>query len=257
MQYADRLMLVRNKVETVMAKASALYGLDMSKVQVRFDLRGRSAGQAGCRRIWGGGTSDHYLRFNVDMIAGDGFDHVYNETVPHEIAHIVCYMNPMLGADHNPGWKRVCRTLGGTGERCHSEEVVYAKGNTYTYITTRGASVNISQQRHRKIQQGHVYGVRGKGELNQFCKWSHYVAAAHTVAAPVVTAPATAAPVEAPRVAEPKPTGGTKADRVRALIALGKSTGKDQAAVVAAVVSALGMNKTLARTYVKNNWDRV
>lgn len=255
MANAQRIEMVRNRVQEILKLAGERYGLDMSQVDVRFDLRGRAAGLAGCRRIWGGGTSDHYLRFNVDMIAGDGFDHVYKETVPHEIAHIVCYMNPRLGANHNPGWKRVCRALGGTGERCHSEEVVYANGNTYTYITTCGASVNLSQQRHRKIQQGHVYSVRGKGELNQSCKWSHYVAAARTIAAPVVTPPA--APVETPRVAAPKRTGGTKADQVRALIAIGKSTGKDQATVIAAVISALAMDKTLARTYVKNNWDRV
>lgn len=257
MAFAQRIEMVRNRAQEILKLAGERYGLDMSRVAIRFDLRGRAAGMAGCRRTWGGGTSDHYVRFNVDMIAGEGFDHVYKETVPHEIAHIVCYMNPSIGEDHNPGWKRACIALGGTGERCHSEEVVYAKGNTYTYITTRGASVNLSQQRHRKIQQGHTYSVRGKGELNQFCKWSRYVAAAETIAAPVVTAPT--APVAAPKVAAPKQAaaGGTKADRVRALIALGKSTSKDQAAVVAAVIDALAMDKTLARAYVRNNWNKV
>jgi predicted SprT family Zn-dependent metalloprotease len=243
---ADRIAQVRKKVADVLYRAEQLYGLDMSQVRVRLDLRGRSAGQAGCRRTWGGGTSDHYVRLNVDMIDSAGFDHIYNETIPHEIAHVVCYMNPSLGDNHNAGWRRVCQALGGKGARCHEQEVVFANGNTYTYITTTGHKVNMSQQRHRKIQQGVVYQVRGKGMINNRCDWDRYMVAAETVAAPA-----------APKTVEQTPATGTKASQVRSIIALGKTTGKDQAAVVAAVVEALNMKKAMAAVYVKNNWDRV
>lgn len=263
MTLVDRIALVRTRTEELLKVAGKRYGLDMSKVAIRFDLRGRSAGMAGCQRDWHGNTSNHYLRFNVDMMARDGFQHVFEETVPHEIAHVVCYMNPKLGKDHDAGWKHVCRSLGGSGNTYHEQEVVYAKGNTYTYITTQGHKVNLSQQRHKKIQQGHFYSVRGKGELNQFCKWSRYVAAAETMPVDIDVKMPVAA-VEVPvatqrKVAKRKPViaGASKADQVRALIRNAKANGSNQDAVVVVVVATLDMNKTLAKSYVRNNWDKV
>ena len=116
---------ILDKCKAVFAEAQRLYGLDMSHVGIRFDLKGRAAGQA-CRR---GGQ--YYMRFNRDMLTREAFNHVINNTVPHEIAHIACYMNPMLGSNHNSGWERVCLALGGTGASKHNEEVVYGKGTTY------------------------------------------------------------------------------------------------------------------------------
>ena len=42
------------------------------------------------------------------------------DTLIHEFAHIVCFWDRSLGRNHNKGWKKVCRALGGTGNRCHS-----------------------------------------------------------------------------------------------------------------------------------------
>ena len=245
MSNADRIDAVRKKIADILYRADQLYGLDMNKVKIRFDLRGRSAGQAGCRIGIDGKTYDHYIRINVSMISTGGFDHIFNETIPHEIAHIVCYMNPSLGRNHDAGWRRVCQALGGKGDRCHTQEVVFANGNTYTYVTTTGHKVNMSQQRHRKIQQGIVYRVKGKGLINGMCDWDRYVAAAETVAAPIENKPA-----------ERAPATGTKAEQVRSLIAAGKKTGKNQDAVIAAVVEALNMKKAMAAVYVKNNWNK-
>jgi len=160
MQVTERIEQVRKRCTEVIANIKTLYGIDCSNVQIRFDLRGRVAGMAGCRfNFFGGSTFDHFVRFNVDMIANDSYDHIINDTVPHEFAHIVCYMNPLLGRNHDAGWKKVCMALGGSGERCHSEKVSYAKGKTFQYLTTVGRLVTVSENRHRKIQSGVTYRV--------------------------------------------------------------------------------------------------
>ena len=104
----------------IFRRAEAQYGVNLGRVEILFNLRGRVAGMACCRRnrFSGAPATDLKLRFNVDMIAGDGYDHILNDCVPHEIAHLVCYANPQLGANHDRGWKRVCVALGGNGERC-------------------------------------------------------------------------------------------------------------------------------------------
>jgi predicted SprT family Zn-dependent metalloprotease len=38
-------------------------------------------------------------------------------TVGHELAHCVCFRDPMLGSNHDRGWKSVCRDMGGDGSR--------------------------------------------------------------------------------------------------------------------------------------------
>ena len=108
---------IRAKCAEVFAKAAGMYGSDFSNVEIRFDLKGRCAGTASRR------NGRYVLRFNHDMLSREAFDHVLNDTVPHEIAHLVCFMNPMLGRNHNHGWAHVCMRLGGSGARCHKEEV--------------------------------------------------------------------------------------------------------------------------------------
>lgn len=252
-----RIEQVRKRVQEVFAVATAKYGLDLSKVTVRFDLRGRSAGMAGCKLDRYGNAKDHYMRFNVDQIMHGNLENMLNDTVPHEIAHVVCYMNPMLGSNHDNGWKRVCVALGGTGTRCHSEMVAYAKGDTYQYITTSGAAVNVSQQRHRRIQMGVDYTFRNGGRINKGCKWFKVVSAAQAIGAP--KAPVKSE-VRAPVAPAPKAAAtekrASKADVVRSMIADAKRLGKSQDYVIANVVATLGMTKSLARAYVKNNWEK-
>lgn len=240
--FAEQSAKVLKRTQELLKLAGERYGLDTSMVKIRFDLRGCASGQAGCR-VGIDRTYDHYIRFNVQMIANGGFDHIYNNTIPHEIAHVICYMNPSLGRKHNEGWRRVCIALGGKGDRCHSEEVVYARGDTYTYTTTSGHKLNVSQQRHMKIQRGARYTFRGKGSVNNTCDWTRYMVAAETNTVPVER-----------KTIEHKT--GTKAAQVRALIAIGKSENKDQDAVIASVIEALNMNKTMARTYVQGNWNK-
>lgn len=173
---------IRAKCQEVFAKAQQLYNLDLSRVLIRFDLRGRAAGVAYRR------ASQYGIRFNHDMLTRDAFDHVLNDTVPHEVAHIVCFMNPALGHGHNGGWARVCRALGGTGATRHSEEVVYGKGTTYEYTTTNGHKVRVSDQMHKKMHVGGVtYTYRqGKGKIDRHCEHVIVGMGGRTLAQPIV-----------------------------------------------------------------------
>ena len=168
--------------KAVFTKAKELYPhLSFDAVSIRFDLRGRCAGMARRR-----GTQ-YSVRFNADMLTREAFDHVLNDTVPHEVAHIVCFMDPRLGRNHDYGWASVCRRLGGTGARTHDEEVVYGKGLTYEYTTTRGHQVRVSQQIHSRIQQrGVTYTYKGaKGKIDKNCAHCVVGAQGRTLKEPV------------------------------------------------------------------------
>ena len=242
--FTERAEQVRSKVAELVKQANQKFNIDLPEIQIRFDLRGGAAGMAGGR------FGQFYMRFNRDMMLNQGWDHLINDTVPHELAHIVCFVNPRLGRNHDLGWKRVCRALGGTGKRCHSEEVVYANGRTYYYTTTQGHVIAISQQRHGKIQRGKSYTLRGKGAINRQCQYSTSKPTETVQIKKVI-----AAPVAGP-VATVDSTS-SKADQVRAKIRECRSVGQDQEVVVQWAQLVLQMNRTLARVYVRNNWNKV
>lgn len=53
------------------------------------------------------------------------------------------------------------------------------------------------------------------------------------------------------------PRPGTKAEQVRKLIMLAKSSNIDMQAIVTQAIAELDMSRSLASAYVRDNWDRV
>lgn len=231
-QYSERCAEIQQTVQQCLTLARQLYSTSIHTVDIRFDLRGRAAGEASLR----GGQ--YTLRFNSDMIAGDSYQRIVTVTVPHEVAHLVCYNNPLLGRAHNLGWRRVCIALGGTGERCHSEFVIYARGKTYRYTTTLGHTVAVSGQLHGKIQQGAEYSVRGQGRVNQHCSYELV----------------SEQPKHKPRARASHTI--SKAQQLRDYILEAQAKGSSPQTAVMWAMFNLDMTHSLAKTYVKNNWHR-
>ena len=261
---ATRKAEVLAKVAELTQLANIRYNMQLPKVAVHFDLHGRAAGMA-CHK-WGA----YIMRFNVGMMEGDGWDHLINDTVPHELAHIVCFVNPRLGRAHDLGWKSVCVTLGGNGKRCHDEAVVYAKGRTYAYTSSTGHVIHLSEQRHSRVQRGGNLCYRGgKGTVNKQCAYeivgvNGRVVKPNAGAAPTAVVAPVAQPVALPKVAIPKSVpvakldaGASNADKVRAQIRAVKQAGQDQEVVIQWAQIVLQMKRTLARAYVVNNWNKV
>lgn len=264
-----------DKCKEVFERVKVLYGLDMAHVSIRFDLKGRCAGMAHRR------GSQYYMRFNRDMLAREAFDHVINDTVPHEIAHIVCFTNRMLGSNHDAGWARVCRALGGSGDRTHKEEVVYGKGTTYEYTTDRGHKVRMTDRHHMIVQRGvPLTYKKGLGRVTKECAYSIVGVQGRTLATPrtgpapatkevpvqainpVVTAARTShligAPVAPATPARPTvanfAAGASKAAISRSIMLAGHTRGQTYEQIIAAMILACGYDRQLARATYKANF---
>lgn len=254
--FADRVQQVKAKVAALIAQYEARHpGQKVPQMDIRFDLRGRAAGQAG-RKGW-----NYFMRFNRDMMMNASWDHLFNDTVPHELAHVICFAN---GTDRGHGvfWKRTCIELGGTGQRCHSEDVTYAKGRTYVYTTSTGRTINVSETKHQRIQTGSAYLFkdRSMGRIDFTCAYSQLGDA--TVIKPIPLPTLNIAEFTPKPAVQPKPVvsrdyGTSKADLVRGRIMMAKRNGEGSSVVVNYAVTTLGMSLSLAKTYVKNNWNRV
>jgi predicted SprT family Zn-dependent metalloprotease len=264
--------LITEATQKCLNKAQELYGVDLSGVRILFNLNGRAMGQARYKinRITRE-ASDLQLRFNLRMCAEDMNDAIM-DTVPHEVAHIVCAVNPRLGANHNPGWRNVCLQLGGTGKTYHDQEVIYAKGKTYAYTASCGKLVNLSEQRHKKVQRGATLRLKSGGTISKASVYRVVGAGGRRIKGQPtkragVTVQTTAQPEQkvaakqpaTPRPAEqPKPHNKmTKAELVRDVIGRCKRMDFDRSVAVSFAVDELNMDSALARKYVKNNWDKV
>ena len=111
---------------------------------VEFYEKGRSAG-----KCWGYSR----IAYNSHVFAQRS-DKENNDTIIHEIAHAVANFTG-LGSGHNPGWKRICRALGGNGERCYQSATIEVKlarvRKRYQYRATCGTVVMLSDVRHNAI----------------------------------------------------------------------------------------------------------
>lgn len=116
--------------------------------EVRFDLKGNSAGQA---MLKGGKL---ILRFNQEAIE-KGYKEMVEDTIPHEVAHLVCFVDPSYGKSHDKGWSEVAKSLGGSGNRIHQIELTKARRvRRYFYVLSDGSELALTKEQHTKLQEG-------------------------------------------------------------------------------------------------------
>jgi len=132
---------------------------DASDVDIMTTIRGAVAGKATRR------NHVYAINFNIEAVLNH-YDDMVKNTVPHEIAHIICMMEPHLGCGHNDGWKRVCGVLGGDDSRTH--DMVLTPGRnvkTFEYIVN-GTPIKVGAIRHKKIQGGYTGYVMTSNRVN-------------------------------------------------------------------------------------------
>ena len=228
--------------KAMLEKADDTYGVGIrDRTSVSVDIKGKNAGEA---RMYPDGSMT--LRFNQRMTV-ENFSHIHDDTVPHEVAHLVCFANPRLGRKHDAGWKRVCRELGGTGHRCHDNEVIYAKGKTYRYYLVSGATTVLSEARHKKIQSGWAsYKTKNGNLINNKCAYEVIGIRGQRVenncSKPVRQA---AQSNKAPNPQNPK-TGSKKEQAYRLLVSKQPSSRKE---AIDLLMIEVGMTKAGAGTY--------
>jgi len=205
----QNLNTFKNEVRAVLTRAGEMYGLErqMANVVIRLDIKGHRVAGMAMRRGF-----QFTVRFHPDAIAKH-YDEMVKDTIPHEVAHTVCQMRPELGANHDRGWKRVCRSLGGDDSRTHEMEFGNRPAKmAFNYITETGHVIDLGRIRHAKLQNGSVrsYSVRGKGRILR----EGYVSG--QAVAEVVT-PKTAPPTQVPTT-RPPARNGSKASQAREYI---------------------------------------
>lgn len=155
---------VESKVKECVGKAQARFGTDkVSKIpEIRFNTKGKTAGWA----CWNNG--DPYIDINP-ILLNENMERVINQTVPHEVAHVIVYevWNPQVVVNryihrrqrtikpHGKEWGYVMRLFGIEPDRCHCMDTTtidVIKGRVkYPYkCTCCGKEFQLSSIKHKR-----------------------------------------------------------------------------------------------------------
>lgn len=113
----DKLNLaqVAPRVETFYQLAEAHYGKLFERPTIDFNLLGTAAGYAH--------TQANRLQFNPILLT-ENWEHFWKDTIPHEVAHLVCSrVHGLRAKAHGKEWQSVMRAFGVAPERCHTLDV--------------------------------------------------------------------------------------------------------------------------------------
>jgi predicted SprT family Zn-dependent metalloprotease len=174
--------LIEEKTQDIINKAEEMFNVDLGYVEIDFSMKGRIAGKAEWKVVHGKGfVNGHWigptahslkLRYNQEAFAQD-WDGQFNDTIPHEVAHLVCAVNPLLGNNHDSGWRSVDIALGGTGETYHKLQLTPGrKTKRFIYTASCGTEINLSHVLHTRVQNGQNRTVRSTGgKINNTCPY--------------------------------------------------------------------------------------
>lgn len=147
------------KTKEVMQKANEMYNLNID-LEVKVDIRGsRIAGQA-CRK-WG----NYIVRLNPLFCQQHPAD-MMEDTIPHEVAHIVCFALKCCDG-HGKNWKRIAKSLGCSGERCHSLKVEDPNKTYYYVVFENGEKIDIGVKRYNRIMTNNARFSCKHGQINR------------------------------------------------------------------------------------------
>lgn len=126
---ADLRGAAMRAVERYLALAGEKFGRSFGRVEVRFDLRGRTAGQA-----WFPAGEPPFLRLNLHLLRENREDFLVR-TVGHEVAHLVdrAIAGKARIRPHGPSWRAVMAAFGLPASRCHHYSTTPARRPARTY----------------------------------------------------------------------------------------------------------------------------
>jgi SprT protein len=147
-----------------MDAAQKHFGTAIAPGEIRFDLRGKGAGQFRSR------DGLHCeIRFNRELLARNG-ERFLHQTVPHEVAHLVVFRLFGPGArPHGAEWQAIMRLFGAEPERCHDYDVEGIQTRRLRRYHYRCAcrSHLLSSIRHNRVLRGQTYRCLACGQALQ------------------------------------------------------------------------------------------
>jgi len=150
----------RQRTWRLLDLASRRFGANLLRPEIRFDLKGKAAGQVRT-------TSGHHcvVRYNSSLLQRYSQEFL-KRTVPHESAHVVTFHLFGPGVQpHGREWHAIMKLFGAPPDRCHNYDVrgmEVRRLRRYQY-RCECRTHQLTSIRHNRIGSGQVYLCRQCG----------------------------------------------------------------------------------------------
>jgi len=138
----------------LLKSAGEHYGKDPGKVELKFDLTGKTAGMALFPR-----RAKPIIRLNALLLIENQEDFL-KRTVPHEVAHIIArgFFGKRI-KPHGAEWREVMQLFGAEASRCHSYDVSRSTRRTLKRFSyhCECRTHQLSSIRHNRALNGQCY----------------------------------------------------------------------------------------------------
>lgn len=122
---------------------------------IRFDLSGACAGMAVSRRD-AAPYDRRLIRINADLLVDNPIEMI-QQTVPHEVAHVVTSALWVQARSHGREWKSVMQHFGKPPVACHSMDVTRARrGAQHPYRCACRDIHHLGAVRHKRVLSGRI-----------------------------------------------------------------------------------------------------
>jgi len=144
---AAQFQAVREKIELCYLHAEKQLNRSFIRPEVMFNQTGKSAGSARLQL--------NQLRFNPILLQ-ENKTHFIQNTVPHEIAHLLVYQLYGRTKPHGKEWQNIMIGIFQIpAKTTHSYDINSVKGKTFTYQCYCSQHL-LTIRRHNKIQRDHA-----------------------------------------------------------------------------------------------------
>ncbi|MES1925871.1 SprT-like domain-containing protein [Salinisphaera sp. T31B1] len=128
---------------------------------VRFDLKGRAAGQA----VFARRSRQIHIRINAALLASHPHE-MLDDTVPHEVAHVVVFrLYGRRAKPHGHEWKTLMRAFGVDPAPCHTLPAEPSRQlKRFRYECGCDEPAWLTSIRHKRARQGTDYICRRCGQ---------------------------------------------------------------------------------------------
>lgn len=153
------------KVQELILKAETAYKRPFPIPAIDYNLRGRVAGRA-CYSKW-------KIKLNRFLIESDT-EQIINQTLPHEIAHLITFARNPRASAHGFEWRMVMMLFGVPADRCHHMDTTNAgrnkstKQRRWTY-SCKCREHKITTVRHRRALR-RMASIGRTGYHCKYCK---------------------------------------------------------------------------------------
>lgn len=161
------------KIEYFRSVAEQKLGIKLPDISVDFDCHDSDTL---------GYAIDTTITLNLSHKCHRDLNQLLNDTIPHEMAHVVCNLFPQFGCDHDDGWKNICRIFGIMGNativEINDRGVHGSRKRGFVYTNTLGKQVAVSKKMHIRIQDQRnrlsSFICLSGGEITYKCPFTFY-----------------------------------------------------------------------------------